>query len=232
MQSNTFRTGKGILMYKYKIIVFDLDGTLVNSLTDLANAVNKGLEKVGLPIHTVEAYKYFIGNGREMLVRRAMGDACENQELFNIVHSTFDDEYKVHCNDNTSSYDGCNELLKKLNDAQLKIGVLSNKPDEFVGDILNKVYPEIKFDFAWGKKKDMPSKPDKTSLLKMLELGNLGKQDCLYIGDSNVDVFTAQNAGVDMLGVEWGFRDKAELLEAGAPEVVDSAEKIWEYINE
>lgn len=218
-------------MIKYKIVVFDLDGTLVNSLTDLANAVNKGLEKVGLPIHNVDAYKNFIGNGREMLVRRAMGKASENQELFNIVHSTFDAEYKVHCNDNTASYEGCEELLKKLNEAKIKIGILSNKPDEFVSDILNKIYPEIKFDMAWGKKKDMPEKPDKTSLLKMLELAGFSTEDCLYIGDSNVDVFTAQNAQVDMLGVEWGFRDKEELLEAGAPVVVDTAEKIWEYVN-
>lgn len=219
-------------MSKYKIVVFDLDGTLVNSLTDLANAVNKGLEKVGLPTHSVDAYKKFIGNGREMLIRRAMGKVGENAELFNIVHSTFDDEYKVHCNDNTSSYDGCEELLKKLNNADIKIGVLSNKPDEFVGDILKKVYPEIKFDLAWGNKKEFPPKPDKTSLHKMLEIADASTAECLYVGDSNVDVFTAQNAGVDMLGVEWGFREKAELIEAGAPVVVDTAEKIWEYINE
>ena len=217
---------------KYKIVVFDLDGTLVNSLTDLANAVNAGLKKVGLPTHNVDAYKHFIGNGREMLVRRAMGKASEKEELFNIVHSTFDTEYKIHCNDNTSSYEGCEELLRKLNNADIKIGVLSNKPDEFVADILNKVYPDIKFDMAWGKKKDMPSKPDKTSLLKMLEIAGFSNEDCLYVGDSNVDVYTAQNANVDMLGVEWGFRDKSELLEAGAPIVVDTSEKIWEYINE
>lgn len=217
---------------KYKIVVFDLDGTLVNSLTDLANAVNTGLEKVGLPTHQVDTYKKFIGNGRELLVKRAMGEACENQELFNIVHSTFDVEYKVHCNDNTSSYSGCDELLKKLNKANIKIGVLSNKPDEFVADILKKVYPDVKFDMAWGNKKEFPPKPDKTSLLKMLELAEIPRENCLYIGDSNVDVFTAQNAEVDMLGVEWGFRDRQELLDAGAPVVVNSAEKIWEYINE
>lgn len=219
-------------MSRYKIIVFDLDGTLVNSLTDLANAVNKGLRKVGLPTHNVDAYKKFIGNGREMLVKRAMGEASSNQEFFNIVHSTFDEEYKVHCNDNTASYDGCDELLKKLNNAGIKIGVLSNKPDEFVADILNKVYPDVEFDMAWGNKKEFPPKPDKTSLLKMLEISEMTEKDCLYVGDSNVDVFTAQNAGVDMLGVEWGFRDREELLEAGATVVVDTAEKIWEYINE
>jgi len=167
-----------------------------------------------------------------MLVKRAMGEASQDEKLFDIVHSTFDAEYKVHCNDNTSAYAGCYELLKKLNESEIKIGVLSNKPDEFVADILKKVYPGITFDMAWGNKKEFPPKPDKASLLKLLELAGMTKKDCLYIGDSNVDVFTAQNAGVDMLGVEWGFRDKQELMEAGAPIVVDTAEKIWEYINE
>ena len=217
---------------RYKIVVFDLDGTLVNSLTDLANAVNKGLEKASLPTHSVDAYKKFIGNGREMLVKRAMGDFGENQELFQVVHSTFDEEYKIHCNDNTTAYDGCDELLKKLANAGVKIGILSNKPDEFVADILKKVYPDVMFDMAWGKKQDMPTKPDKTSLLKMLEIAGISKENCLYIGDSDVDVLTAQNAEVDMLGVDWGFQDKEKLLQAGAPIVVDTAEKIWEYINE
>ena len=101
-----------------------------------------------------------------------------------------------------------------------------------LADILKKVYPSITFDMAWGNKKEFPPKPDKASLLKLLELAGMTEKDCLYIGDSNVDVFTAQNAGVDMLGVEWGFRDRQELMEAGAPIVVDTAEKIWEYINE
>lgn len=219
-------------MLKYKAVIFDLDGTLVDSLTDLANSVNKGLEKAGLPIHDVDAYKIFVGNGREMLIRRAMGEACNDEKLFEFVLSEFDKDYSVHCNDNTCGYDGCSELLEKLCDNGIKIGVLSNKPDEFIDEILKMVYPEIEFDMAWGKKKDLPPKPDGTSLRKMLEFMNLSEKDCLYIGDSNVDVFTAQNAGVDMLGVEWGFRTKLELLEAGAEVTVDTAEKIWEYINE
>lgn len=232
MQGNTFGTGKGILMGKYKAVIFDLDGTLVDSLTDLANAVNKGLENAGLPIHDVSAYKNFIGNGREVLIKRAMGFSAENERIYAIVHSIFDEEYKIHCNDNTRSYDGCDELLKKLCNNNIKIGVLSNKPDEFVAGILSKVYPQVKFDFAWGKKKDLPPKPDGTSLEKMLELMNLSKNECLYIGDSDVDVFTARNAGVDMLGVEWGFRSKQELLNAGAKFVANKADEIWEYINE
>lgn len=217
-------------MNKYKIIVFDLDGTLVDSLQDLADSVNKGLAKAGLPIHPYYAYKQFVGNGRDMLIKRAMGDKSDDNNLYKIVYDTFDLEYKNHCNDNTCSYDGCSELLKELENQGIKTAVLSNKPDEFVEDILNKIYPNHKFDLAWGQKPDLPKKPDGTSLLKMIDLLGLIPADCLYVGDSDVDVYTAQNAGVDMLGVSWGFRGSKELKSVGAKVVVDNAMEILEYI--
>lgn len=218
-------------MSKYKIVVFDLDGTLVDSIVDLSNAVNKGLEKVNLPTHSVDAYKTFVGNGRENLIKRAMGTMCNNKALFDIVINQFDQEYKVHSNDNTYGYDGCKELLYQLNRLGIKTAVLSNKPDEFISDILNKVYPNHRFDVAWGKKPDLPTKPDGTSLLKMLDLFGFNCEQCLYIGDSDVDVKTAKNAGVDMLGVSWGFRGTKELIEAGAMAVVDKASEILEYVK-
>lgn len=218
-------------MCRYKILVFDLDGTLVDSLTDLANATNKGLETAGLPTHPISAYKIFVGNGRDMLIKRAMGEKADNTELYNIVESVFDKEYKIHSNDNTASYDGCAEMLDKLADANIKTAVLSNKPDEFVADILKKVYPNHTFSAAWGKKPEYPKKPDGTSLNAILKQFGLNREDCLYIGDSDVDVFTAKNAGVDMLGVEWGFRGREELLSAGAAAVVKTADEILEYIG-
>lgn len=218
-------------MCKYKILVFDLDGTLADSLTDLAESVNKGLVKAGLPRHPIEAYKQFVGNGRDMLVRRAMGDFADNPELEKIVRTTFDSEYKIHCNDNTVAYDGCAELLSQLADMQIMTAVLSNKPDEFVEKILKKIYPNHTFTASWGKKEQFPKKPDGTSLKAMLSMLSLNQSDCLYIGDSNVDVYTAQNAGVDMLGVQWGFRGREELLSAGAAAVVKTADEILEYIK-
>lgn len=218
-------------MFKYKILVFDLDGTLVDSLTDLANAVNKGLEKAGLPIHNYSAYKQFVGNGRDVLVDKAMGDKADNHKLKSVVRDVFDREYSVHCNDNTTYYDGCPQLLKILEKNGIFTAVLSNKPDEFVGDIVKKVYPNHTFTAVWGKKPELPRKPDGTSLKIMLEKLGLELSDCLYIGDSDVDVFTAKNAGVDMIGVEWGFRGKEELLSAGADLVVKTADEIMEYIK-
>lgn len=219
-------------MSKYKAVIFDLDGTLVNSLTDLANSVNKALSQVGLKTYETEDYKKFIGNGREVLLKRAMGDQRENKELFDRVYSIFDEEYKIHCNDNTTSYEGCLTLLKGLKDKGIKVGVLSNKPDEYIEGILNKIYPEIDFDIAWGKKADMPEKPDGTSLRKIIEILNLKQSECLYVGDSDVDVLTAQNAGVDMIGVLWGFRGKDELEKAGAKILVSEPNEILEYVNE
>lgn len=213
-----------------KIVVFDLDGTLVNSLVDLGVATNEGLKKAGLPVQPIENYNHFVGNGREMLVKRAMGDKCDNKELFDIVMDEFNSYYSAHSNDNTAEYKGCTELLDALAKNKIMTAVLSNKPDEFVGGILSKVFPNHKFTEAWGNKKEYKCKPDGEALNAILAKHNVEREKCVYIGDSDVDVFTAQNAGVKMLGVEWGFRGRKELLEAGASEVAATAEELLELI--
>lgn len=213
-----------------KIAVFDLDGTLVDSLTDLALNVNKGLKKAGLPEHPVDAYKKFVGNGRERLVKRAMGSCAGDAEKFNIVRDTFDSEYKIHCNDNTAAYPGCDKMLERLSAAGIKTAVLSNKPDEFVDKILRKLYPNHSFAEAWGQKPQYKCKPDKEALHAMLSIYSIAPGECVYIGDSDVDVYTAQNSAVKMAGVSWGFRGKDELIRAGAPFVADTAEELTEYI--
>ena len=213
-----------------KIAVFDLDGTLVDSLTDLALNVNKGLKKAGLPEHPVERYKRFVGNGRETLIKRAMGDSADDAEKAKIVRDTFDAEYKIHCNDNTSAYPGCDKMLSKLSAAGIKTAVLSNKPDEFVDKILKKLYPRHSFTEAWGQKPQYRCKPDKEALHAMLSIYSIEPAKCVYIGDSDVDVFTAQNAGVKLAGVSWGFRGKQELISAGAPFVADDTDELTEYI--
>lgn len=215
-----------------KIAVFDLDGTLVNSLTDLAQSVNKGLAKAGLEEKPIENYNHYVGNGRETMVRRAMGEFSQNEELLAIVRDTFNSEYKIHCNDNTTSYEGCAELLEKLEEKGIITAVLSNKPDEFVGEILKKVYPDHNFAQAWGKKPEYNMKPDKQALCAMLAMYDFSAQECIYIGDSDVDVLTAKNAGVKMAGVEWGFRGREELLSAGAPFVAKTAEELYDFICE
>lgn len=213
-----------------KIAVFDLDGTLVDSLTDLALNVNKGLKKAGCQEQPVESYKQFVGNGREVMVKLAMGEKSNDKRLLEIATETFNTEYAIHCNDNTKSYAGCKGMLEKLCENGIKTAVLSNKPDEFVGRIVAKVYPEHNFAEVWGQKPQYKRKPDKEALTAMLNIHELAPDECIYIGDSDVDVLTAQNAGVHMAGVEWGFRGKNELLATGAPFVASTAEELTEYI--
>ncbi len=213
----------------YKMVVFDLDGTLADSLTDLALSVNKGLRAAGLPEHPIDSYRTFVGNGRAMLVRRAMG-GCADEEKLRLVTDTFNEEYKLHCNDNTTAYDGCGALLEGLSARGVLTAVLSNKPDEFVERILRKLYPEHSFTEAWGQKPQYKTKPDGEALHAIMALHGVLPQDCIYIGDSDVDVYTAQNAGIAMAGVSWGFRGKRELTEAGAPFVADTAAELLEYL--
>ena len=213
-----------------KMVVFDLDGTLVNSLTDLAIATNEGLKEAGLPTQPIEKYNHFVGNGRELLVKRAMGEKSENKELFDIVMNGFNTYYSAHSNDHTAEYKGCTELLDSLERNVIMTAVLSNKPDEFVGAILAKVFPNHKFTEAWGNKKEYKCKPDGEALNAILTMHNVKQSECIYIGDSDVDVFTANNAGVNMLGVEWGFRGRKELMDAGAPQVATTADELLQMI--
>lgn len=214
-----------------KMAIFDLDGTLVDSLTDLAISVNYGLKKAGLPERPVENYKTYVGNGRDMLIKRAMGDFAQNKQLLEQVKNDYDAHYAVHLNDNTSSYPGCSDLLEKLGQDGIMTAVLSNKPHEFVAKILKKLYPRHKFDEAWGQKPEYRTKPEPDAIFAIINLHSIKPEECIYIGDSDVDVFTAENAGMKMAGVSWGFRGKQELIGAGAPFVADTAEQLYEYIR-
>lgn len=214
----------------FKIAVFDLDGTLADSLTDLAICVNLGLAAAGLPEKPVKNFKTYVGNGRAKLIWRAM-DGVKDERLFDIVEKTFNKEYALRCTDNTTAYNGCAKLLEGLKSRGIMTAVLSNKPDEFVERILRKLYPSHSFAAAWGKKPEFKPKPDGEALNALLKLCKVkNNSECIYVGDSDVDVFTAQNAGVAMAGVEWGFRGKNELICAGAPFVAASADELFQYI--
>lgn len=219
MQGGAFRARKRDIKM-YKIVIFDLDGTLANTIDDLADATNVGLTKAGLPTHPVEKYKQMVGSGIVNLVKRAM-KPVEDEKVFEIVKNGFDEYYKEHSIDKTSAYEGTEELLNELSKRGIETAVLSNKPDEFVAKILKKIFPNHTFAYAWGKKPEYNIKPNPEALYAILSLTGFDKDECIYVGDSNVDCFTAQNAGVKCCGVSWGFRGREELENAGADEVID-----------
>lgn len=213
-----------------KLVVFDLDGTLVDSIKDLANAVNFALKEFNLPLHPTEAYYLFVGNGMEALVRRSMGDESKNDELYLKVRKVFDTFYNAHNSDNTSAYVGVRELLETLKLKGIKVAVLTNKAHEFVGEILNKSFPGFSFDYYIGQQNNIERKPHPQSFEILLSALNISKKDCLYAGDSEVDVLTAKNAGVDLVAVTWGFRSAEALKNAGAEILVNNPKEILNYV--
>ena len=214
-----------------KIAIFDLDGTLVNSIYDLADCVNKALAKAGLPQNSLEEYYTFVGNGIENLIRVSMRDKGSDNELYKVIRKDFDALYAEHCNDKTVAYDGVSKLLCDLSAEGIDTAVLSNKAHEYVGVILEKCFPNHKFSAAWGQQNGIRRKPDGEGVEKLLELLGYTKDDCVYIGDSDVDVYTAENAGVDMIGVLWGFRGKEELVSTGAKYIAADTQELFRIIT-
>lgn len=214
-----------------KLIAFDLDGTLADTLADLAHAVNYALARQSLPTYPVDDYRRFVGNGIDNLIRVTMADAYTPDGAVR-AKADFQTYYAAHCKDCTAVYDGLPEMLRKLAENGYKTAVISNKPDVFVPEILEKLYPDHRFFAAWGQQQDVPRKPAPDALQKLVDLSGLDKSEILYVGDSNVDVQFAHSAGIKVVGVSWGFRGAEELRQAGADVIVNSAEELYEQITE
>ena len=213
-----------------KLVVFDLDGTLVDSIVDLGNAVNFALKNHNLPLHPMSDYYTFVGNGMEDLVRRSMGSVGSDNELYLKVRKDFNEHYNAHSNDNTIAYKGMAELLEALKCRGIKTAVLTNKAQEYVGDILKKCFPNFTFDLYYGQRQGVERKPHPQAFEMLLKELKVSKEDCLYIGDSEVDVKTAFNAGVELVAVTWGYRSVEIIKEAGAEIIVDTPKEILNYV--
>lgn len=198
----------------YKAVIFDLDGTLLNTLDDLANAGNYALKKAGLPVHETEKYKTFVGNGIPKLIERILPSESP-RELYDRVYADFSSFYELHSADLTRPYDGLTELLAFLHAEKVRTAVVTNKADVFSNVLVKRFYGD-NVELVIGQREGLPKKPDPAAINMVVERFGFDKADILYVGDSNVDMFTARNAGLASCGVLWGFRDRDELLGAGA----------------
>lgn len=207
--------------------IFDLDGTLADTLADLADATNYGLSKLSYPIHPYESYKLFVGNGVQKLCYRALPDS--NKDDADKLLSLFTEYYKEHFLDKTSLYPGIHDALTTLAENGVSLAVATNKPHEFAVEIVKKLLPEFKFTKVLGGCSERPKKPDPQIIYDIL-LESPSDHKVFMIGDSNVDILTAKNAGISSIGCTWGFRSRQELLDADADYIAVTASDIPRYI--
>ena len=214
---------------KYMIAIFDLDGTILNTLEDLADSTNYALKTYGYPERTMDEVRQFVGNGIRKLMERAVPEGTPVEEI-DRVHETFTAHYKVHCADKTRPYDGIMELLQNLKKDGCKLAVVSNKADYGVQELCKQYFDGV-FDFAVGEREGIRKKPAPDSVNEVLKTLGCSRDRAVYIGDSDVDIQTAANAQMDHIIVEWGFRDVQFLISQGAKVLVEKPEEILEIVE-
>ena len=214
---------------KYTIAIFDLDGTILNTLEDLADSTNYALKTCGYPERTMDEVRQFVGNGIRKLMERAVPEGTPVEEI-DRVHETFTAHYKVHCADKTRPYDGIMELLQNLKKDGCKLAVVSNKADYGLQELCKQYFDGV-FDFAVGEREGIRKKPAPDSVNEVLKTLGCSRDRAVYIGDSDVDIQTAANAQMDHIIVEWGFRDVPFLIAKGAKVLVEKPEEILEIVE-
>lgn len=203
----------------FKGAIFDLDGTLVDSLEDLADSMNKVLLDNNLPTHSLTTYKSFIGKGILNLVRVSLPETIQDEKTIMSYYNQMIEVYSDNCTVKTRPYDGIIDLIKELKEREVKLAVFSNKADEFTKKIVQTLMPDY-FDMIVGLTIEAHKKPDPTGALKISEYFNIKPENIIYIGDTDVDMQTAQNANMYSVGALWGFRTKEELMDSGAKNVI------------
>jgi phosphoglycolate phosphatase len=214
---------------KKQLVIFDLDGTLLDTVADLANATNMALEQCGYPTHSVEAFYKFVGNGINKLFARALPAECSDEENVLRIRSLFVPYYNAHNADCSRPYPGVVELLRTLEKKGVKLAVASNKYHEATLKLVHHFFPDIHFAAVYGQRDGVPIKPAPDVVFDILQDTGVPKEETLYVGDSGVDMLTACHAEVESVGVTWGFRSEEELREHKATHVVHGAEEILTF---
>ena len=213
-----------------KLVIFDLDGTLLDTIADLAESANYALKQLGYPTHDVETIRTFVGNGINKLLERALPSHEQTEENVMRMRSHFVPYYDVHNADLSSPYPGIVYLLEDLQAKGIQIAVASNKYQAATVKLVKQYFPNINFVEILGQREGINVKPDPSIVFDILQKTHVSKEDVLYVGDSGVDMQTAINAGVDAVGVTWGFRPRAELESFQPMGLIDKAEDLLEFI--
>lgn len=207
-------------MHNYKAIVFDLDGTLLDTLEDLATSMNSVLKKHNYPTHEIPAYRYFVGDGVEKLVQRVLPKDQQEKEIIEACVREMRETYGKRWADTTQLYDGIADLLTALNRKKVRLAVFSNKPDDFTQKMVDHYLSDWDFEMVMGAKPNLPKKPDPQGAINIAKTMKLPASRFLYIGDTNTDMQTATKAGMYPVGAAWGFRPAEELLNNGAQVII------------
>ncbi len=215
---------------KKSYVIFDLDGTLLNTIDDLAEATNYAMRKLGYPTHGLWVYPRMVGNGVQKLIERAMPDDARSGENITAALAAFKEYYDEHCCDATKPYPGIEELLADLTARGVNLAVTSNKYEGAVTRIIAHYFPGANFRAVLGNVDGMPRKPDPSIVFKALSMCPTPKAEVLYVGDSGVDMETARRACVESAGVTWGFRSIMELKEAYADHIVSTTAQLADLI--
>jgi phosphoglycolate phosphatase len=217
---------------KYRAVLFDLDGTLLDTLEDLAGAVNRGLALLGLPQHKIEAFKYFVGDGREEMASRALPDGRRDRATLEQLVDFINQDYALHWSDHTCLYRGVSDLLDELARRGLKMNILSNKPHDFTLEMASVLLKRWHFESVCGAQPSVPNKPDCTQALQIARRLAIPPSEFIYLGDSDIDMQTAVNAGMFPAGALWGFRTAQELTAGGARVLIDYPTDLLHYLQE
>ncbi len=213
-----------------KLAVFDLDGTLLNTIADLAAATNHALSALGYPTHKTEAYNFFVGNGINKLFERALPEESHTEQEIRKVRELFIPYYNEHNADLSEPYEGIPELLETLQKQGLRLAVASNKYQEATTFLVKRYFPNVNFISVLGQREGIPTKPHPYIIEEIIRTAGVNREEVVYIGDSCVDMETGRNAGVSTVGVTWGFRPKAELEVYKPAYIAQTAEEVAAFI--
>ncbi len=216
---------------RYKGVIFDLDGTLVNSLEDIADSMNLVLQRHGFPLHDLPAYRRFIGNGMTNLMHEALPEASRKEELILKCYNSMLEGYRSNCLNKTRPYDGISELLNELTDRKLKIAVFSNKIEELTRKVVSGLLPNWNFETVIGFSPEIPRKPDPFGALLISRKIGISPENLIYVGDTDVDMLTANKAGMFAVGAAWGFRTSEELISSGAKYLLNHPLDLLKILN-